>query len=340
MSSTGLIIAKVLMGIISVGCIIGGIVALIMASEGTHEHLVADFRSSLQAWRDELPDFQSLSISVRFGDGQTHKLVQRRAPDPLRGTMDAWDLPAYEELIYELPRLTGEEEEIFPVARFENMELKGTNELVGTTMVFSVLIGGHATRTPAISLLRAKAHQELQGSAAHCQERRGVVRNGMCWVYERLQRVSMQVKPSADGPWTLAPRVIGVNTTYGCNYDKGQWTAPSYAAVPPAMREGIIHFTDLEVHVRSHLDPYLRAMELTDGTLDFGMPAEDEDTLAVIFFVLGVLFACPPGCALARYCFCKAPRYPRYQRSWRGVDPEMLGFKRRMDSDDDVKGNC
>lgn len=182
--------------------------------------------------------------------------------------------------------------------------------------------------------VQAQATHELYPSESSCQPK-GTFSNGRCWVLMRLERLCVQIDEAivqsvegaatAGSSWHLKPRVPGFNESYGCEYADGRWEVPVYSEHPwggdaaadtlamsaPGPDEAFLvpqwsaatalarlATEGLTMEVRSHADPYLGALELTDGTLDFGMAASKEQERSQILFVLGLILALPPFAAL------------------------------------------
>merc|ERR1712080_392484 len=99
--------------------------------------------------------------------------------------------------------------------------------------------------------------------------------------------------------WHLSPRDPRVNASFGCEYAGGRWQVAKYTEHPKggdaaadvlAMSElsangevvsvpkwaaatalARLATEGLTMEVRSRADPFFRALELTDGSLNFGM---------------------------------------------------------------------
>jgi len=224
----------------------------------------------------------------------------------------------------------------------------------GPSVSIALNLTGSVVSTEAFPLVRAFARHEPGGVHKHCGQRRGLNIAGECWVFETLSQLCVQVERGADNRWQLAQRVEGRNTSYGCDFAGGAWLVPTYRYLPverpvsglEQWPTGTIDYKDLVLEVRSRSDPYLRALELTHGTLSFGMSAEDEDLLGIVLIILSIGFSCPLWCTIARHC-CRRRhpgirRHRSTSRNWkfREPDPETVGMRYAVDIADSQRASA
>lgn len=117
---------------------------------------------------------------------------------------------------------------------------------------------------------------------------KGSFYNGACQIYHRVREICIKLGLE-QGRWAL-------NTTWGgagCHWREG-WNVPSFKqqagsevsfghGLPP---HGAVNLAGLKVRVRSGLDPYVDAEELTQGSDDFGSTKGD-------LLMLGLLLEAP-----------------------------------------------
>jgi len=329
-------VAKACTGLASIGCLVAGIIILQIASEEVREKKAAEFGQAVEVWPSERFRFSHLAVSGSFWNGgfrsSSPAKLESSSFDDAAGFQDAEDLPKYEPLSY---RMSSMPRDFLPIVKFQHVdwqEMGGDdNEHGGVLVRLNLTVAGNHLKTEAIPLVKAKAHRMQQGLYNQCKLRKGSFSNGKCWIYSRLSRICLQVVNDGFG-WQFAYRVPNQNTSYGCEYEKGNWTATVYKEmdlVPTdptseASEHGInnaivqtVMFDDLEIVVRSVHDPFLKAIEVTEGTLDFGMTAEE-------------------GCALCLHWRKqrkkRAPYRPRVVK--RKPNPETVGMKYAVDDDE------
>mmetsp|Transcript_127128 Transcript_127128/g.220348 ORF Transcript_127128/g.220348 Transcript_127128/m.220348 type:complete len:361 (-) Transcript_127128:67-1149(-) len=354
MAVTASTVAKCCTGVASLGCLVGAIVLLELSTEEYHEKRARDFASAVESWPSARYKFSGVTPQMSIGDGKAVSLAGISPPDYSK-LINAEDLPEYEAFCYQhigtpegvLPALTALED-----VEWDMVPVPGSKEPEGWgfTVQLALELGGSKLATQAIPLVRAKPHLEQQGLYNHCRERHGNFHDGKCWLYERLQRVCMQVAKDGYGEqWHFAHRVAGLNTSYGCDYSKGNWSAPVYKKVPIAATPGgkshetrtTLNFDDLEIEVRSVHDPYLKAVELTEGTLDFGLSASDEQWMAMVLVMMCILLACPPVCSICLWWhkqrLAQRPFRPSRSRMQKESEPvaETVGMKYAVGYDDE-----
>mmetsp|Transcript_90875 Transcript_90875/g.282701 ORF Transcript_90875/g.282701 Transcript_90875/m.282701 type:complete len:394 (-) Transcript_90875:76-1257(-) len=346
MTDSGLtLLATFAMCCTSLGCLIGGVVYLGLATEEQREHLTADYERAVREWPEALRDFEGLEPLARLR-GTSVTLAANSTPDTLHDAEGP--LPAYEALRYR----TGLPREALPGVELGDMELRPRRSPVehqwaeGPAVSVTLNISGSLLTTEALPLVRAESHAEPGGLHNHCGQRRGVTIGGACWAFSRLARLCVQVERANQSSWQLAARAQGRNASYGCDFAGGKWLVPVYRRLDidrgrqqehEQWPSGAVDFDDVVLEVRSRFDPYLTALELTHGTLRFGMSAEEEDLLGVVLIVMGVAFSCPLWCALGRRWRrnrrSSKPGRRRVPMNWksREPDPETLGMRYAMD---------
>lgn len=353
MAVTASMVAKFCTGLASLGCLVGAIVLLELSTEEYHEKRAREFTFAVESWPSARYKFRGLTTQMRLGSGEVVKLAGISPPDYSK-LINAEDLPEYEAFAYQhigvpqglLPATVAVEE-----IEWDMVTAPGSKDAEGWgfTVELVLELGGSKMATQAIPLVLAKPHLEQQGLYNHCRERHGNFHDGKCWLYERLKRICVQVAKDGYGEqWHVAHRVAGLNSSYGCDYAKGKWEAPVYKKVPIAATPGgrstetrtLLNFNDLEVEVRSVHDPFLTAVEVTEGSLDFGLSASDEQWMAMVLVMMCILLACPPVCSVCLWWhkqrLAQRPfRQPR-SRMQKEAEPvaETVGMKYAVGYDD------
>jgi len=332
--------------VLACGFLTGGIISLELASEERREHRAVDYVQAVHDWtgRQHRQDFEGLgkiSVTARHdGKDFSTSLESNKTRDPLKDSGYGEVLPSYEALKY---ARRGVSSDYLPVIGYDDLVkvIVGSRfEWWGLTMAFEFNLGGSRIAPPAVPLVMAVAHHEPNGLYNHCHNTRGRYNNsnGRCWVYSRLERLCVQVQRVAyGGGWQLAPRVPGQNKSYGCDYKASKWPAGVYSKVTAEDIENRAeHFDHLVLEVRSSDDPFFKALELTGGTLDFGIMASEEQTLGIVLIFMGCVFSCPCTCAAIRtWRKNRAERASRYRphryHVRRGPRAETLGMKSSVD---------
>eukprot|EP00929_Paragymnodinium_shiwhaense_P000247 TRINITY_DN100499_c0_g1_i1.p1 TRINITY_DN100499_c0_g1~~TRINITY_DN100499_c0_g1_i1.p1 ORF type:complete len:445 (+),score=40.99 TRINITY_DN100499_c0_g1_i1:112-1446(+) len=166
----------------------------------------------------------------------------------------------------------------------------------------------------------------------------GTLLHSSCWMIMTLSKLCIQVKREERGGWAPALHNESDPFSFGCNVLSNEWVVPSYAVLPdggdPAAEilqlvqaANVTGAVDLGkvlsstlanavadnmiVEVRSSADPYLKALRLTDGSLDFGMSAADETEWGHALLALGGLL-CLPLCGFVALRRC----LERLERRW------------------------
>jgi len=159
--------------------------------------------------------------------------------------------------------------------------------------------GGSATAASSIVLSQLPIYKtDIIGYANQKQclyQHKGSYINGNCQVYYKVKQICVKVS-LVNGFWAL-------NNTWGGSgcHSKNDWKMASYKSTlgdgvsfghgqPPV---GPIDLESLEVRVRSGLDPFVDAEQLTQDSMDFGATSGQEATMGIILLVLGVLCMVP-----------------------------------------------
>lgn len=307
--------------VVSAGLISCGLWYLASSAEGAREQLEEEYQKSIQKWTVESRrEFRHLDITVstRY---HSVPLQKDTTTDLLHDSENGVALPQYEALSY---HVRGVPREFLPAADFSSLQehhvdsrnhgddslrpswSKGKHSIGqqewGPVVSFAMKLeddsfGSSHLETGSYPLLRAIAkHAPTPAPELKCQrELQGRFLHGLCWVYSRLVGICVQVrKDPISNKWHLSRAVPALNESYGCDYSLGGWTAFHYERVPASQAAGFVSFENLSIQVRSAEDPFLQAMNLTSGVLDFGMTAQDDRAVGFVVLILGLLVACPP----------------------------------------------
>jgi len=343
--------AKVLMAVAATGCMVGGIWYLELASKEEFEHKAIVYRKAVEAWPAARAEFEGLDVRARVLN-ESLVLPKNLTADRLHDAESENLLPSYRPLAY---RASGVPQGFLPVAEIDAMEpatRRQANPQAGQlpsstgseywakAVAFELDLAGSRLSTEVLPLVRALVHHEPEGLYNHCKQKNGVrIGNGECRVYSYLARVCAQVERGSHGEWRLAPRVSGRNNSYGCGeYADGDWAVPVYKPLRAShlpedvlMLSGSVNLKHLVVEVRSRADPFLTALEVTRGSLDFGLTAEEERTLGLVLIIFGLVLCLPPGCAFfanwRKRRKLNAARYPAPRRRRPKPDSETIGMR-------------
>jgi len=350
------VIARVLTGLASFGCLVGGIVFFHLASEQTHEKKAEEYSRTVAAWASHRKIFSGLGITGFFWNS-----YYRSSNDTpiLPSTFNVAaaikhdkDIPKYEPLSY---RLDAASADLLPEVKIHEVEWKETggpeSEHGGHLLFLTLNISGSSASmtTEAIPLVRAQLHKRVrQGQYNHCRKRKGAFVGGKCWIYSRLSSICLQVFYDGSA-WQFAPRVASDSRSYGCTYKYGNWSAteykdldhvpsdPSGEAKAHDVEVGVVQtliFDDVSITLRSMHDPYLKALEVTEGSLDFGMTATEETLLGIILLVGAVLLALPLAFTVCYHYRKRAKhRVPRIVE--KPTHEEIVGMKYAVGHDDE-----
>lgn len=348
--------AQACTGLASVGCMVGGIVLLVVASEEAYEKKAAVFGAAVAAWPSHLHKFSSLDMHGSFwnaGFSSAEHPFPSSSNDDASVITNGEDLPRYTPLTYRLsPVPIG----FLPTVKFQNIEWLETGadkaEHNGVLLRLNLTVQGNHLMTEPIPLVHATAKSMQQGLYRQCTRQKGSFANGKCWKYERLSRICLQILHDGSR-WQFAYRDPAQKASYGCVYKAGNWTPSAYAdldLVPsdPTQDDSnglntpttqTVLFNDVELVVRSVHDPFLKAVEITEGSMDFGMSAQEERLLGLVMLGMAVLLAVPPACSFG---FWWHKRSKRRRRPYRINTPakqrpseEMVGMKYAVGDDQD-----
>jgi len=349
-------VAKICTAGISFVCLVAGIVLLEFATEKVHEHKAEQFALAVDSWPRHRSKFSNLDILGSFWNSGFRSGAVAEFPtssfDDAAPIQDDEDIPHYDPLSY---RMSAPPRGFLPEVKFQNIEWQETGgsskEHGGALLRLNLTLNGNPLMTEAIPMVRARTHRIQKGIYNRCRLQKGAFANGKCWVYSRLSRICLQVVHT-KGRWQFAYRVPAQNSSYGCAYESGHWTATIYKdldLVPndpsgEAARQGLysssvqmVVFDDLEIVVRSVHDPFLKALEVTNGSLDFGMTAQEEKWLAIVLLIMSVMLAVPAVCSLCFYCRRQGkknrPRQPIVIR--RKEASETIGMKYAVHDDEE-----
>jgi len=309
---------------LSIGFLVAGTISVALARGHKHEDKVEEYQQAVQHWkttaRGTFEALTQVSLSVVQGDTRdieargTLLLERKTGPDPLRSNEDAYELPDYEAQWFAggvaqegaaaagAPPASSAAEGFLPQASFSTLVNVSSMQRDGQSVHFRLSLDGSPIDVGPVPLVRAVGHYEPEGVYDRCAAKEGIhTLRGVCWVYARLSHLCVQVEREGSG-WRLAPRVANRSTSYGCIYrgEHTKWEAAGYSTVP------IIRFgenrqvlapnesaevEDFSVEVRSFHDPYFKALELTAGSMSFGMTSLEEDVLGIVLIVMGGVFA-------------------------------------------------
>mmetsp|Transcript_57336 Transcript_57336/g.167829 ORF Transcript_57336/g.167829 Transcript_57336/m.167829 type:complete len:381 (-) Transcript_57336:36-1178(-) len=338
-------VSSVLTCLGSFGCLIAGAIYLKLGFEHHRVHLTVAFESVVNDWPAARAAFEGLQVTVNVS-GELVALAPNH-------TMDSWQddegfVPDYSPLVY---RHIGMSDSANLTVEVGDMTLQAQHNpaekrmAVGGMVSVSWSFGGSVILTQVFPLLRASERRIVGSYHKNCGQRTGVNIEGDCWVFTRLSRLCIQVAPASGGAWRPVPRVEGHNDSYGCDFASGAWAAPQYRPLSLANAHswhetwprGVVTFNDIVWEVRSYMDPYFSAMELTNGTLNFGMSAAQEDVIGIVLLLLGVALMLPLGCAVGgsrlKRAWRGSDRHYRSSGRWklRQPDPEMVGMRYAVD---------
>jgi len=192
--------------------------------------------------------------------------------------------------------------DFLPTVSFNHWKRLGSMTKRGKLVDFKLNLGGSELDLGDVPLVRADMHGEQEGYFDRC----AVMSGGECWVFTRLTSICVQVRRAGSG-WRLAPRSAGHNSTYGCKFHGAHhiWEAVTYTSEPLHTPRKVyphgrpfIHtnastaFDDFSIEVRFADDPFFKAVELTAGTLQFGMTKKEEDAIGIVLVIVGCVFFC------------------------------------------------
>lgn len=145
-------------------------------------------------------------------------------------------------------------------------------------------------------------------------------RPGTCHHAQRLTDLCVVLEPNGEGGWKLRQAVVAQffynnsrrTGTFGCNPQTGYEAAtyhrdPCWGPVPNRQLcrpdAGLAHV--VRVTVRAWHDPYIKAAELTHGSMDFGLSGATELITGSVLLTMGCLILLVPNilrsrCAMRR----------------------------------------
>mmetsp|Transcript_48510 Transcript_48510/g.113561 ORF Transcript_48510/g.113561 Transcript_48510/m.113561 type:complete len:413 (+) Transcript_48510:50-1288(+) len=309
---------------ISLTLIIAGLYFLVDSAVGKREELVLEYNAVVEDWvssgRQIFENLQIAAHATALQAGQQVNISEELLPndtvDELRDSSGDRDLATYSALVY---RKWNVRPDFFPQL-MDTPTWLSKNDARKEPLVS---LGIHVQRTFQDQTDLVTEYTEVENihkrrpptpgpPAQKCQELSGEWTKGVCLVTRRLTGICVQVAEK-DGLWKLAPRDPGNNQSYGCHFLKGEWHWAKYEVVPPPRTHGRSHGHKqpgpLVIEVRSATDPYLAALELTGGSLDFGMSASDDRAQGICLIFFGLLLAVPPACKLV--LSLRAPSEPQ-----------------------------
>lgn len=338
------------MGAVSVGLLCAGIWFLLSSVERSREQKEQDYLQAIQHWEQARIDFRGLKVtaSTRYGHVS---LKEYTTPDALHDSENAVELPNYEHLSY---LATGVPRGFLPVGDFGSLqghdnggktpaagvphmgkqrplaEEWGPVVSVALQLEDSSGFGGAILETVSFPVVLALVrHAPTPAPELKCRrELQGYYKGGRCWVYSKLVGLCVQVRKDAlSRKWRFSPGVEGRNESYGCDYSYGKWTVPRYEKVPASHANGFVSFENITIQVRSAEDPYIRALNLTNGALDFGMTAQDDRAVGLVMLLLGMVISCPP-------CFKFYKAYGKHNQTAREMHYRQSPRDQYGDDDD------
>jgi len=345
--------ALLTMVVVSTGLICAGIWYLASSALGAREQLEQEYLQSVERWTSQSrEEFRKLAITA----GTRYHQVSLKTDTTVDQLHDdenaaAVPLPHYESLSY---LVRGVPRDFLPDADFASLhehvdDAEHSNsgpssklhrigkQEWGPAVSFSLKLedesfGISHLETGIYPLLRSIArHAPTPAPELKCQrELQGRFDHGLCWVYSKLVGICVQVRKNPSSHrWQFAEGVPGLNESYGCDYSHGGWVASRYERVHAKHATGFVSFENFTIQVRSAEDPYLQALNLTSGVLDFGMSAQDDRTIGLVMLILGVVVACPPCfqlCKSQQESYRDAREFaPRQWHRQQDQDQEMFG---------------
>jgi len=318
----GLVVARLFLCLAGVGCVVGGITAFVLASQGERAHEVEAYQRVVDVWPERRRAFDAISSLVlrSVPEGATMRevrLARVSVHDPFRDYEDRRGLPSFESLVFTAAPVneTSASEvpegvmptNFLPIANFSSIgpvaHAQGT-EVWGTSVTFLLRIDGQDLELDDLPLVQAVAHWEPGGIYDRCPDLGGVhAGGGKCWVFQRLQSLCIQVAQNDAGVWQLAERFPAANHSYGCAYARNTWQAAVYHTEPRPSgfnsrgnftNYHVANFSDFSVEVRSAHDPYFTALALTHGSLRLPWSRYEEIVLGVVLLIMGIAFTAQP----------------------------------------------
>eukprot|EP00928_Gymnodinium_smaydae_P045181 TRINITY_DN30150_c0_g2_i1.p1 TRINITY_DN30150_c0_g2~~TRINITY_DN30150_c0_g2_i1.p1 ORF type:complete len:422 (+),score=48.22 TRINITY_DN30150_c0_g2_i1:65-1267(+) len=318
----------------SVAMLIVSVNLYVLSFGKQREHLLDQYRGAINRWMaTDRERFGRLNVSAALiaGGALPAVLLGEMKPEQFKDVEEQQGtekLPSYKSLVFRASGSTLGLEDAD--VRFRAIHDVGHTEYVSVPVKLEVVISDSIGRQskfsagpwPLLSVKPQLSH-ELYTNQQSCLPSGGY-RYGKCWVLSYLAHASYQIAPSDSG-WALSPRNAANNESFGCSYARGSWDSLVYKSAPrgSGLVEEIMNMDwegtndsavvpeyllrnalakvaaeGFTLEVRSHADPYLNALELTDGSLNFGLSAADEQEWSLICFALALMLAFPPSCVL------------------------------------------
>jgi len=153
-----------------------------------------------------------------------------------------------------------------------------------------------------------------QNSATNCINNGGnyVYATGTCYYYNQLIGVCLKVD-NTTGFWSPDSSFGGV----GCKYGSGTWSPATYQQLyynNGRIFTQPIYFNSFSVVVRDTHDPYVRAQEITGGTMSFGLTKAQTAALGLGIMIVGIVFMVPCCIFGALFAFACSRRRSGYER--------------------------
>jgi hypothetical protein len=318
---------------LSITMVITGAWYLSWSWEEVREGEVEAYQAQIDRWNSERPMFQALQVSVRT-NRSVAVLSTNSDPETFHDEENAADLPMYKPLKHWqlgvpfgfMPWLNlsfddaTEEPLLGPAISHVEITLRDPNGKQSIVHVGDFQMARVATQPP----------HTLHEQSGECVRHGGTYIRGHCWNIERATHICFTVRRISDSDWEL--HNFNSNRLSGCAaYNGGRWDSIGYSKAPLRDLDGKWE-QQVRLEVRSSEDPYLAALNLTQGTLDFGMTAEDEQIWGQLLLTIGCVLAVPPSIALCVYWHCssnsKGKGKSRY-RDFMDDDMEATEYGRR-----------
>jgi len=270
-------------------CLGGSIYCFSQMSSNTREAKVTTYDKVVNYWAAVgRKQFSNVNCVVsNITTRQKFSLKERSIDESLRDSSSS-DLPKYTPLFY---GYTGN------IAPGREWNAAGKIEK-DVTITCS---GGAAPQVSSLlvpKVLMYYTEIDALSNQKQCMyKRKGSFVHGRCEVYHKVKQICIKVSP-VQGKWVL-------NTTwggFGCHRSNKwnpvthQWTSGAIRSfghgTPP---KGPVALDDMQVLVRSSLDPILEAEELTNDSLDFGASKKDQVIIGTILLILSVTLCFPLG---------------------------------------------
>eukprot|EP00931_Biecheleriopsis_adriatica_P076721 TRINITY_DN50402_c0_g1_i1.p1 TRINITY_DN50402_c0_g1~~TRINITY_DN50402_c0_g1_i1.p1 ORF type:complete len:362 (-),score=60.75 TRINITY_DN50402_c0_g1_i1:68-1126(-) len=318
--------------IVSTVCLVLGGFYLAWSVQRLREHQVERYQAALVKWREVRKSFSNLQMTVLV-DNVSVTLSGNSSKDAFHDEQNLEPLPEYEALKYDGVVPSG----VLTAGVLPQPENDTQKLVVGKRVDARLSMDSSSMQLGTYHLSQVKAHYESPGMYGRCREKHGEQVHTDCWVYSRITKLCVQIGEDG-GEWQLRRR----NGSFGCTMTRhgahlvaDQWQAATYTTVSlDELRGRTVPIGEIRLEVRSEHDPYLTAMELTHGTLNFGTPALDERVTGIVLIVIGVVLCCLPQGALCRYLLCaylksrkESYRKPRTLPRRRDPAAETVGMR-------------